>query len=151
MIKKIALFFLFICVFSWIVLTYFYNKPLFRCDSGVYTFYLYSPSSNAEIITVDASQARECAKRLVNIRGEGLFLDFTSNGEERCMIVINEEIEDKKARLLFSECGEWGSCYYYYTPQIADFCVINGEKVNLHVVVGENSISIGSPIIFGSF
>ena len=29
--------------------------------------------------------------------------------------------------------------------------VINGEKVNVHVVIGKNSASIGSPLLFGSF
>lgn len=44
-----------------------------------------------------------------------------------------------------------GVSYYCYTDKIKYSKEFNGKKINLHVFVGENSVTVGSPVIFGSF
>ena len=150
-VKGLAVFILFACAFCYLGYSFLNPSPLFKCESGVYSFYLYSQSSNAQIVTVNAVEAGERAKGLQNIKGEGVFFDYQTNDRVYCLNIINNEIKGKKARLVFCETGDWGESYYYYTERISNFCIVNGERVNLHVVIGENSASIGSPLIFGSF
>jgi hypothetical protein len=52
--------------------------------------------------------------------------------------------------LFFEEVNGIYSCYAY-TDKWADGIYINGQKVNLHVAVGEECFTIGTPIIFGGF
>jgi hypothetical protein len=149
--KKLSVFILFIFVCGYFSFSLFKPLLVFDCDSGLYTFYLYYSSSNAQMVTVDALNAKECVKGLQNVKGEGLCLDYQIHGKQNSLNIIYGEVESKKARLVFCEKGDWGECAYYYSDRIADFCIINGEKVNVHVVIGKNSASIGSPLLFGSF
>ena len=38
--------------------------------------------------------------------------------------------------------------YYFYTPKIANKEVVFNKRVNLHVAVTKNGVTIGSPIIY---
>ncbi len=149
--QKITVFILFACVFSWCAFGYLAPKPFFDCDKGQYTFYLYSQSSNAEIITVNAKKAKEQIKSLKDIKGQSIFLDYSLIDEQSCLNWASEQIASKNATLVFTEEGEWGKNEYYYSPLIASFCIINGNRINLHVAVNEKGISIGSPLLFGSY
>jgi hypothetical protein len=44
-----------------------------------------------------------------------------------------------------------GVSYYCYSNKIKYCKEFKGKKVNLHVFIGENGVTVGSPIIFGSF
>ena len=140
-LQKLATFILFATVFSWCAFSYLTPKPFFDCEQGAYTFYLYSKSSSAKIVTVNAS----------NVKEQSLFLDYSLISKEKSLTAINNQIKSKRATLAFTEEGEWGKSEYYYSPLISDFIVINGYKINLHVVISEKGASIGSPILFGSY
>ena len=150
-VKKLTAFILFATVFCWCAFTYLAPKPFFDCDEGQYTFYLYSQSSNAKIITVNGKSAKEQIKKLRGIKGQSVFLDYSLMGEQSSLNWASGQIASKNATLVFKEEGEWGKSEYYYSPLIANFCVINGNKVNLHMVTNERGISIGSPLLFGSY
>ena len=150
-LQKLATFILFSTVFSWCAFSYLAPKPFFDCEQGAYTFYLYSKSSSAKIVTVNASNVKENLKGLTNVKGQSLFLDYSLISKEKSLTAINNQIKSKRATLAFTEEGEWGKSEYYYSPLISDFIVINGYKINLHVVISEKGASIGSPILFGSY
>ena len=40
---------------------------------------------------------------------------------------------------------------YAYSPKIKNFVILFGERVNLHISVGEETIKVATPVIFGSF
>lgn len=136
---------------SFICFEYLKESATFNSAVGNYTFYLNTPSSNAKIVTVSAKNANERAKRLGKIEGQSLYIDFLDLSKSDCKQFINEQIKSKKARFCFSESGDWGQSYYYFSPQISDYIIINETKVNVHVVVCDKGVSIGSPLIFGSF
>ena len=55
------------------------------------------------------------------------------------------------AKIQLSEKGDFGSAEYYYSSKITNYVIINGKRVNLHVVKNKGGTTIGTPIIFGSF
>ena len=55
------------------------------------------------------------------------------------------------ARIVFSEKTDKKVCYYAYSPKIKYIERVNNHNINLHIVIGENSVKVGSPIIYGSF
>ena len=139
-----CLFLIFLCCF------YCSKNVLFASESGKYTFYLYSRSSNSKIVSVDASVAKQTRLQLKSVKGQSLRLDREKNNGEN-LLFINRQLKSKRAKLILCESGEWGESSYYFSPLIANWVVIGGKKVNLQVVNTADSIIIGSPIIFGSF
>lgn len=113
--------------------------PLFNSYSESFEVYTKSASSNAVITTttkdyyplIFAKTGESC-----KIKGE---FDLTSF------------FIQTGAKLVFKEQTESGTSYYAYSKNIRYKKVINGKKVNLHVHVGKTDITVGSPIIFGSY
>jgi hypothetical protein len=46
---------------------------------------------------------------------------------------------------------EEGINYYAYTEKLTTEKIIRGKKINLHIFIGESEVTIGTPIIYGSF
>ena len=138
MLKRLALVVAVILAFSLVG-----EKSLIFNIEGDYTFYLNSASSNAKIITVSYDDAKEIKKSLKNVCGESV---TTTSKEE-----IEKEIQRLNAQLVFSEKVDNIIINYYYSDKISAYKTINGHKINLQTAINENIITIGSPIIFGSF
>lgn len=120
------------------------KTPLFEAEGGTYTFYLYSSSSNAKIISVSAVEARATFEKITDVCGESLFIPGKAP-------FAAEQIKRLKARLLFTENVDGIFSEYYYSNKIPRYKSINGYKVNLHVAYSASGTTIGSPIIFGSY
>jgi hypothetical protein len=86
-----------------------------------------------------------------NLTGESLFLDFFKVGKDYALQTARKQIINKNAHLVFSECGEWGVCEYYYSNKLSNYTIVKGKKVNIHIAYGKNSLTIGTPLIYGSF
>ena len=108
-----------------------------------HVFYLYSKSSNAKIITLDEEKASSFFYFKNTLKGESV--EF-SNKES-----VFNLLSDYKAKKIFYEIGEDFSCEYYYSEKINDYIILKGQKINLHVCYGKHSITVGSPLVFGSF
>lgn len=74
-------------------------------------------------------------------------------GQSVC--VKNEEIETVLARyeatVIKREEVDGLSSFYCYSPCFESGVVLFGETVNLHIVQKEDSLYLGTPLIFGSF
>ncbi|MBQ3572425.1 MAG: hypothetical protein IJA15_06330 [Clostridia bacterium] len=125
------------------------QKPLFDCDYGVYTYYKYSKSSSCQIYTGAVSSIKK--PFCLAVQGQSLFLDFSLYGKSFCVREVEKSVSEKKGFFVFEESGEWGVSRYYYSKQIPFYCVVNNNRVNLQVSVSKNGITIGSPLIFGSY
>ena len=118
------------------------NTTAFSDIQGDRTFYLYSDSSQAlqtQTLRLD---------ELDNVCGESVRFSVVEG--ERDMLA--ESIAKRYgARILFQEeaCGV--TSYYCYAPKLLGGVMLAGEKVNLHIAVGEEQAAVGSPIIFGGF
>lgn len=115
------------------------HQPVFSGYAKNFEVYLASPSSNARIVSVNVRQY----PTLINVYGES----FKANKEN---FDLKGFLEDFNAQIVFVESISEGTCYYAYSPKIKYRAQIYGSVVNLHVFVGD-SVTIGAPIIFGSF
>ena len=109
--------------------------------SGARTFYLYTASSQAlmkkELSFFD----------LFHVRGESVELTGT-NVDER---FVQELVFRYGGEILFLEEASGCISYYCFTPKFSGGVCVNGQRVNLHVAIGNGRGVVGSPIIFGGF
>ena len=116
------------------------DKPVFIDESDSVTLYLGNNSSICEIISIDNGDYHKYS----NIRGESIRLELTN-------FDLDAFIKKYTAQILFIEQIEQGVNYYCYSPKMKYRRLIDGFIINLHVFVGNECVSIGTPMIFGSF
>lgn len=115
---------------------------------GTRTYFLDSASSQGlqknTLSFLDVARVKgECVRTEISAYAGGR----TLSKEE-----IAEEITRKyKANVLFYEEVDGILSYYAYVADWADGIWLYGQKVNLHVAVGETYLSVGTPIIFGGY
>ncbi len=123
----------------------------YNFKSGIHTFYLYSNSSNAKMISYDIEGEKDKVKiNSFNIKGESLFLPF-QNGQSAVNEYISSLLTRFNAKIQIIESGDFGDGKYYYSKAIPNYVIIKGKRVNLHVVKSKMGVTVGTPIIFGSF
>ena len=65
---------------------------------------------------------------------------------------LAHEIADKyKAKILFTEEVLGTVSYYAHTWIWSDGIAVNGQKVNLHIAIGESGYVVGTPLIFDGY
>lgn len=109
----------------------------FQGFQGERTFYLHSESSQAQVKrTLSLSDYG-------NIKGESITLNEK--------IELKSVLEKYDAYIIMEEtCGETTS-YYCYSPRLYNSVTLGGNAVNLHIAVGAETTTLGTPIIFGGF
>ncbi len=120
------------------------EKPLFNGVDGVYTFYLNSASSNAEMVTVTTGEAENIKSKLKNVEGESVTFSAEYGYEK-------ELIKKYKAVEVMRETVNFTTNVYYYSDRIPSFVYVKGKKINLHVSYNGEYKSVGIPFIFGSY
>ena len=110
---------------------------------GVHEYYLLSSSSNAKIVRLDEKESEKFIYFKPCLKGESVIFYNENNANE-----IKLKFYAKK---VFEEYGEDFICEYYFSPLIKNFVYIHGRKVNLHFSIQQDSVVVGTPIIFGSF
>ena len=138
MLKKVAIFFSsFVLIISMFFIS---NTPLFTNKSDSYEVYLESSSNSQNIINVSIKE---------------FALIFNKKGESACIekndFNLHSFLIQMKARVLFIEQIDGKISYYAYSPKLKYMQRVKNHNVNLHVVVGESTVKVGSPIIYGSF
>ena len=116
------------------------NKPLFLDFSSDYEVYSMANGSNGNIESANLSN----------------YYTFTLKYGEACVISTSsfcqqQFLKQYNAQLIFIETLDHGKSVYAYSPQIKYCTYINGEKINLHLFIGDSQVKVGSPIIFGSY
>ena len=107
---------------------------------GERTYYLYSPSSQAVI-------AKEYSlKDYFSLKGESVFI-LTEEPKRG----IKKILKELNATVLFEEEVDGVRSYYCRARGLFKGIQINGVTVNLHIAVKENSVVVGTPIIFGGY
>lgn len=116
------------------------SLPLFYGLSDGYTVYLNDGSSMASRVKLNSPIYPFMAK----VKGESCKL-------KKDGFSIDEFFKERNAAILFIEDLDGITCYYGYSEDVKFNALVDGKKVNLQVAVAENSVTVGSPIIFGSF
>ncbi len=62
-----------------------------------------------------------------------------------------EVIDKYDAKLTHIESVNGVTCYYFYSKKLPFKEIIKNKKVNLQIAVSEETITIGSPIIYGGY
>lgn len=103
-------------------------------------YYLYSASSQAEI------------------RTELSFSDFFFLKGERARVetsdgyaLFQETLIRYDAKVLKMEEGDFGVSYYCYSPKLKNGLLLDGQTVNLQIVIKRNEVLLATPIIFGGY
>ena len=129
------------------------SNNLFRYNSGelygARTYYLYSSSSNAKIVTTDI-QNSTANLPLFAIKGESVFLN-EKNSNSIIDEFVNSFLNNYEAKIQLLEGGDLVNSEYYYSNKIAKYVIINGCRVNVHIAKSDYGVTIGVPIIYGSF
>lgn len=113
------------------------------------TFINYSNSSEIYL-----NKNNSCAK-IVSVKNVEIPLQFYRYGEacevNREQFNLDQVIKDFNAKILWTETTDFGKSYYAYSPNLKYSCSLKGQKVNLQIFVGKESVKLASPIIFGSY
>ena len=57
----------------------------------------------------------------------------------------------KNVKILKIEEVAENKVVYAYLPELINFCMVDGKKVNLQIAFNEQRVILGSPLILGSF
>lgn len=137
MLKKIAV--LTCAVILVLFISYSNEKPLFSNYSNTFEVYTQNASSNAVIVNATKNS----------------YPLISSKVGESCKISgkfdLTKFLSEMGASTVFTEQTEQGVSYYAYSSRIRYGALIKGREINLHVFIGNSGITVGSPLIFGSF
>jgi hypothetical protein len=115
------------------------EAPMFSGYAREYEIYTESASSNARIIKAN----------------KNIYPFITAKVGESCKIKgvfeLHKFLADMKAEIVLIEPTGEGTSYYAYSKNIRYLKTIRGKRVNLQVFIGKTSVTVGSPIIYGSF
>lgn len=106
-------------------------------------YYLYSPSSQAQIKTEIAFL------ELPFVKGESACFSFSS--ERDAAAFVEKLLSAKRATLRFTEFAAGTLSYYCYTPQGGAGIVLRGQSVNLHIARRGATVCVGTPLVFGGY
>ena len=112
---------------------------------GNYTFYLYSPSSQAKIVTCPSAFAAVYKFfHQADLTGESVVY---KNADAQALQ------EKYLAKTLFSETVGDTVNYYCYSPALGAGVTLSVREVNLHLAVNTTNgrTAVGTPLIFGGF
>ena len=115
------------------------KSPVFKEYAKELEVYSGENSSLASILTIATDEFYQ----IKNVKGES----FKVRNKE---FNVEEFLLSFSARVVFTEEIKQGTSYYAYSPKISYRAVIKGKVINLQIVVGDE-ITVGSPIIYGSF
>lgn len=134
-------------IFIVLILTAFWlggGELLFKTE-GEYVIYRGKNGSDAQMIfALDEREAASVKRKTTLYSGESV--SFNGNRELAFYFV---SLYDGK--LVKKEVFDGIESYYYYSDEIDLYQLVDGEKVNVHVVFNGERTSVGSPIIYGGY
>lgn len=96
------------------------------------------------IITCDSNDVYKIKPQLVDVQGESLSFLGTKNDALNYLNNFNHNV-------VLSEIIENIVVIYAYCPQIENYVYVNNEKVNIQLAFNDGKITVGTPMILGSF
>ena len=114
-------------------------KPLFSDYADSFEIYLDGQKNGVKIVRT----TNQLFPFISGVRGESFKTDADSFDLESFLTSF-------EANVVFIEEINEGTSYYAYSPKIEYRKQVLGQEINLHVFVG-NQITVGAPIIYGSF
>lgn len=119
---------------------FFYTKKLTQTISNVKI----TQNGTMNIISCKSSEAQSVKPQIANLEGESITFLGTKNDALNYLNRYNHKV-------VFSEVLENIVIIYAYCPQIENFVFVNNEKVNIQLAYNSGKITVGTPMILGSF
>ena len=115
------------------------NRLCFKGGES-YTFYCGTSSADCKVVTADGSAALK-KLTLKNVCGESAVYPS---------LEIEEFLKEVDGEIVF--CEQVADITNYYCRANLPYSVdIAGQEINLHICVREDSVMVGTPIIFGGY
>ena len=138
MFRKIAT--LFCTAVALLLLFYANSAPVFSGLSDKFTVYCFSHSSNAQAVTVSDFSARfilsktgeSFSVKKGNLSPEEIFSRYSA------VVIKTEETSE-------------GISYFAFSSKIRYKKTVDGKTFNIQVFVGEKTVTVGTPMIYGSY
>ena len=102
-------------------------------------------NGSSAIVSCNGSNAPDVKRKITNLLGESIKIEKPSTS---ALAKIDNYINKF---LLYTEVLEGTKISYAYDPSLANFVVVDGNKVNLQVAKTDFCIVVGYPLILGSF
>lgn len=116
------------------------NRLLFSGGDS-YRFYLGDTSLNCKEVFADGDNAQLTRLTLSNVNGESATYQSLD---------IKKFLKTVDGKVMFKE--EVDGCVNYYCKANLPYSVsLYGEKINLHICIKEEGVTVASPIIFGGY
>ena len=106
-----------------------------------YSFYIGNTSKNCRVVTTDGVRAPFTRLTLKSVSGESA--TYSSLDWQAYLKEVNGKV------LFCEELSD--SVNYYCTADLPYSVELYGKTVNLHICVKENTVIMGTPIIFGGY
>lgn len=116
------------------------SKPLFYSYADSFEVYLVDGSFSSNIKQCDYYEFISTK----NIKGEACKINADN-------FDLDSFIKSFNARVVFVEELDEVVVYYAFSPEIKYLECVRGECVNLHVAVRKGQVTVGAPLIYGSF
>ena len=102
-------------------------------------------NGNSAIVSCDSTNAKYVRKFLHNVLGESVQINNPTKQvlDNICNYIKND--------FLYDEIVGQTQIMYCYNPSLANFVMIDKQKVNIQIAKSDNQIVIGYPLILGSF
>lgn len=134
-------------IFILLILTAFWvggGELLFKTQ-GEYVIYRGKGGSDAQMIfALNEKDARDIKRKTTLYFGESV--SFEGNRELAYYFV-----RLYGGKLVKKEIFDGIESYYYYSDEIDLYQLVDGEKVNVHVVFNGERTSVGCPLIYGGY
>ena len=85
------------------------------------------------------------------LRGESIRVTLEQETANSQQAYLNELLEVYKATILKVETFECGVSYYCYSARLRKGVSLDGVTVNLHIVVKDREMVVGTPLVFGGY
>lgn len=134
------------------------KSPVFSFSSELDARYcFYTSNANIDVDEVDVVKngdmyfvscksnfAQNVKQQLDSIDGESISFQGTKNDALKFLSQFDYEI-------VFTEMVEDIFIIYAYCPKITNCVYVNNQKINIELAVNKSNITIGTPLIIGSY
>lgn len=112
------------------------------CFNGGFNYVFYCGTSSADCKVVRADDNAKLTRLFLN--------DVCGEGAEFKELDIDDFLSDIGGEIIFSESAA-GITNYYCSANLPYSVTVDGVEINLHIAVCEDSVKVGTPIIFGGY
>ena len=103
-------------------------------------------NGNGFVVTCQAKHAKNILNNLNNDKIQGESFCFKGQFDDAFKI-----LSSLNAKIVFEEKFDEFSVFYAYSPKLDNIIYIDSKKINIQIAYKNETITVGTPVILGSF